>query len=66
MTNLEYLQSLSAEEFAIELLIFRPSDSCFDNENKNYMALDCTYHKSSFGAIVASEKWLNLEHELKF
>lgn len=40
MTNFEKLKNMTQEQFAEEFMIFRPSDLCFDDENRNYFALD--------------------------
>lgn len=39
MTNFEKLKNMTPEQIAAEFMIFRPSDACFDDENRNYYAL---------------------------
>ena len=61
MTNFEKLKNMTTEEFAAEFMIFRPSDCCFEDENKNYVALDGSWHKHSQDCFRANLKWLNEE-----
>ena len=42
-------------------MIFRPSDACFDDENRNYYALDGSWHRYSQDCFQANVKWLNEE-----
>ncbi len=42
-------------------MIFRPSDACFDDENRNYYALDGSWHQYSQDCFQANVKWLNEE-----
>lgn len=64
MTNFDKLKAMTTGEFAAEMLMFRPSDRCFDDENKNYYALDNTWHKHSQDAFRANVKWLEEEVEI--
>lgn len=61
MTNFEKLKNMTLEKFAAEFMIFRPSDACFDNENRNYYALDGSWHQYSQDCFQANVKWLNEE-----
>ena len=63
MTNLEKLQKMTASEMAAELLFFRPSDRCFEDENRNYGALDRSWHDYSQDAFRANLAWLEQEVE---
>ena len=63
LTNFDRLKSLTVEEFAAEMLMFRPPDSCFEDDNRNYSALDCTWHKRPEDAIQANIKYLNEYYE---
>ena len=45
MTNFEKLKNMTPEQIAAEFMIFRPSDACFDDENRNYYALDGSWHQ---------------------
>ena len=40
MTNAEKLRAMSDEQLAAEFMIFRPSDACFEDDNRDYYALD--------------------------
>ena len=42
-------------------MIFMPSDACFDDENRNYYALDGSWHRYSQDCFQANVKWLNEE-----
>lgn len=61
MNNFEKLKSMNTSEFAGEFMIFRPSDHCFDDENKNYIALDGSWHQYSQDCFQANLKWLEEE-----
>lgn len=61
MTNFEKLKNMTQEQFAEEFIIFRPSDLCFDDENRNYFALDGSWHQYSQDCFQANVKWLNEE-----
>ena len=61
MTNFEKLKNMSPEQIAAEFMIFRPSDACFDDENRNYYALDGSWHRYSQDCFQANVKWLNEE-----
>ena len=63
MTNFDKLKKMSAGEFSVAMLMFRPSDVCFEDDNRNYYALDNTWHKHSQDAMRANLKWLNEEVE---
>ena len=63
MTNFDKLKEMSAEEFSVAMLMFRPSDACFKDDNRYYYALDNTWHKHSQDAMRANLKWLNEEVE---
>ena len=59
MTNFEKLKNMTPEQIAAEFMIFRPSDACFDDENRNYYALDGSWHRYSQDCFQANVKWLN-------
>ena len=61
MTNFEKLKNMTPEHIAAEFMIFRPSDACFDDENRNYYALDGSWHRYSQDCFQANVKWLNEE-----
>ena len=61
MTNFEKLKNMTPEQIAAEIMIFRPSDACFDDENRNYYALDGSWHRYSQDCFQANVKWLNEE-----
>ena len=61
MTNFEKLKNMTPEQIAAEFMIFRPSDACFDDENRNYYALDGSWHRYSQDRFQANVKWLNEE-----
>ena len=61
MTNFEKLKNMTPEQIAAEFMIFRPSDACFDEENRNYYALDGSWHRYSQDCFQANVKWLNEE-----
>lgn len=61
MTNFEKLKNMTPEQIAAEFMIFRPSDTCFDDENRNYYALDGSWHRYSQDCFQANVKWLNEE-----
>lgn len=61
MTNFEKLKNMTLEKFAAEFMIFRPPDACFDNENRNYYALDGSWHRYSQDCFHTNVKWLNEE-----
>ena len=61
MTNFEKLKNMTPEQIAAEFMIFRPSDACFDDENRNYYALDGSWHQYSQDCFRANVKWLNEE-----
>jgi hypothetical protein len=61
MTNFEKLKNMTPEQIAAEFMIFRPSDACFDDENRNYYALDGSWHRYSQDCFQANVKWLNEE-----
>lgn len=61
MTNFEKLKNMTQEQIAAEFMIFRPSDACFDDENRNYYALDGSWHQYSQDCFQANVKWLNEE-----
>lgn len=61
MTNFEKLKNMTQEQIAAEFMIFRPSDACFDDENRNYYALDGSWHQYSQDCFRANVKWLNEE-----
>ena len=61
MTNFEKLKNMTPEQIAAEFMIFRPSDACFDDENRNYYALDGSRHRYSQDCFQANVKWLNEE-----
>ena len=61
MTNFEKLKIMTPEQIAAEIMIFRPSDACFDDENRNYYALDGSWHRYSQDCFQANVKWLNEE-----
>ena len=61
MTNFEKLKNMTPEQIAAEFMIFRPSDACFDDENRNYCALDGSWHRYSQDCFQANVKWLNEE-----
>jgi len=61
MTNFEKLKNMTPEQIAAEFMIFRPSDACFDDENRNYYALDGSWHQYSQDCFQANVKWLNEE-----
>lgn len=61
MTNFEKLKNMTSEKFAGEFMIFRPSDACFDDENRNYYALDGSWHRYPQDCFQANVKWLNEE-----
>lgn len=61
MTNFEKLKNMTQEQFAEEFIIFRPSDLCFDDENRNYFALDGSRHQYLQDCFQANVKWLNEE-----
>lgn len=61
MTNFEKLKNMTPEQIAVEFMIFRPSDACFDDENRNYYALDGSWHRYSQDCFQANVKWLNEE-----
>ena len=63
MTNFDKLKEMSIGKFAVEMLMFRPSDTCFEDEHRNYYALDGTWHKHSQDAMQANLKWLNEEYK---
>ena len=65
ITNLEYLQSLNSDQFAAAFMVFRPSDKCFDDDERNYYALDNTWHKHSQDCFKANLKWLKETCERK-
>lgn len=52
---------MTPEQIAAEFMIFRPSDACFDDENRNYYALDGSWHRYSQDCFQANVKWLNEE-----
>lgn len=62
MTNFEKLKNMTPEQIAAEFMIFRPSDACFDDENRNYYALDGSWHRYSQDCFQANVKWLNEEN----
>lgn len=59
MNNFDKLKNMTIEKFAAEFMIFRPSDKCFDDDNKNYIGLDGKYYKQSQDCYKANLKWLN-------
>ena len=61
MTNFEKLKNMTPEQIAAEFMIFRPSDACFDDENRNYYALDGSWHQYPQDCFQANVKWLNEE-----
>ena len=61
MTNFEKLKNMTPEQIEAEFMIFRPSDACFDDENRNYYALDGSWHRYSQDCFQANVKWLNEE-----
>ena len=61
MTNFEKLKNMTPEQIAAEFMIFRPSDACFEDENRNYYALDGSWHRYSQDCFQANVKWLNEE-----
>ena len=61
MTNFEKLKNMTPEQIAAEFMIFRPSDACFDDENRNYCALDGSWHRYPQDCFQANVKWLNEE-----
>ena len=61
MTNFKKLKNMTPEQIAAEFMIFRPSDACFDDENRNYYALDGSWHRYSQDCFQANVKWLNEE-----
>ena len=61
MTNFEKLKNMTTEQIAAEFMIFRPSDACFDDENRNYYALDGSWHRYSQDCFQANVMWLNEE-----
>ena len=61
MTNFEKLKNMTPEQIAAEFMIFRPSDACFYDENRNYYALDGSWHRYSQDCFQANVKWLNEE-----
>ena len=61
MTNFEKLKNMTPEQIAAEFMIFRPSDACFDDKNRNYYALDGSWHRYSQDCFQANVKWLNEE-----
>lgn len=61
MTNFEKLKSMTPEQIAAGFMIFRPSDACFDDENRNYYALDGSWHRYLQDCFQANVKWLNEE-----
>ena len=61
MTNFEKLKNMTPEQIAAEFMIFRPSDACFDDENRNYYALDGSWHRYSQDCFQVNVKWLNEE-----
>ena len=61
MTNFEKLKNMTPEQIAAEFMIFRPSDACFDDENRKYYALDGSWHRYSQDCFQANVKWLNEE-----
>ena len=61
MTNFEKLKNMTPEQIAAEFMIFRPSDACFDDENRTYYALDGSWHRYSQDCFQANVKWLNEE-----
>lgn len=61
MTNFEKLKNMTPEQIAAKFMIFRPSDACFDDENRNYYALDGSWHQYSQDCFQANVKWLNEE-----
>ena len=61
MTNFEKLKNMTPEQIAAEFMIFRPSDARFDDENRNYYALDGSWHRYSQDCFQANVKWLNEE-----
>lgn len=61
MTNFEKLKNMTPEQIAAEFMIFRPSDACFDDENRNYYALDGSWHQYLQDCFQANVKWLNEE-----
>lgn len=65
MTNAEKLRKMSDEQLAAEFMIFRPSDACFEDEHRNYYALDNTWHKHSQECFKANLKWLREEAAAK-
>lgn len=61
MTNFEKLKNMTPEQIAGKFMIFRPSDTCFGDENRNYYALDGSWHQYSQDCFQANVKWLNEE-----
>lgn len=61
MTNFEKLKNMTPEQITAEFMIFRPSDACFDDENRNYYALDGSWHRYPQDCFQANVKWLNEE-----
>lgn len=58
MTNYERIKSMSIEKMAAEFMIFRPSDACFEDENRNYCSLNNQFHKHSQDCFKANVEWL--------
>lgn len=58
MTNADYMRSMTDDELAAYFMIFRPSDACFDDDEKNYISLNSRYFKHSQDCFVENLNWL--------
>lgn len=59
-TNADHIRSMSDEELAAEFMIFRPSDKCFDvdDKNRNYISLNNRYFVYSQDCFKENLHWL--------
>lgn len=59
-TNADHIRSMSDEELAAEFMIFRPSDKCFDadDKNRNYISLNNRYFDHSQDCFKENLYWL--------
>ena len=60
-TNGDHIRNMTDEELAVEFMIFRPSDKCFDvdDKNRNYISLNNQYFYHSQDCLKENLHWLN-------
>ena len=62
-TNADYLRSMTDEQLAAAFMIFRPSDHCFEDENRNYISLANHYFKHYQDCFCDNLAWLKQPYQ---